>query len=435
MDNMKEINNNNNDAYQRLKGLIFFRVLFISLLLGSTIVLQIGSTHSLFDKSLLMLYGLIFGVAILSICYAILFNRVKRIEIFSSIQIGIDTLIISCIIFVTGCFSSIFSFLYLVVIIYSTMLLYKKGSMIIAALCAIQYGIIVELEYFGFINPFPFEDGITASSYPWNQVQYKIIIITLACISVAFLSNYLAEQARKTKSELLAMKERIKRFEKMAAMGEMAARMAHEIKNPIASISGSIQLLTEDMYENPQKDRLMRIIHKEADRLGSLVNNYLLFARPPIGKIEKIELGKSIIETIELFEKDSKNSGKIIILKDIAPNVWTEMYPVHLHQILWNLLLNASEAIETSGNIKVKLYSIKNKSAVIEVADDGCGITDNNIKSIYDPFFTTKPKGTGLGLSIVLNILKPYESWLEVESKINVGSVFMFKLKQIDSLN
>ncbi|MBU3947050.1 MAG: GHKL domain-containing protein [Proteobacteria bacterium] len=387
------------------------------------------------DNSLLTLYGLISGVVILSICYAIIFKRTKNLERFASIQIGIDTLIISCIIFVTGCFSSIFSFLYLVVIIYSSLLLFKKGSMIIAALCAIQYGVIVDLEYFGILNPSSFGDSLIAANYQWSQVVYKILITTIACFAVAFLSSFLAEQARKTKNELLAMKERIKRFEKMAAMGEMAARMAHEIKNPIASISGSIQLLTEDIYGNPQKDKLMRIIHREADHLGSLVNNYLLFARPTAGKIEKIELGKIILEIIELYEKDIKYTGKISILKDIAPNIWVEMYPVHLHQILWNLLLNASEAIKYTGNIKIRLYSIKNKQAIIEVADDGCGISDDNIKFIFEPFFTTKQKGTGLGLSIVHNILKPYDSWLDVESEINKGSAFIFKLKQIDSKN
>ncbi len=431
MDNTLEIYNN--DVYQRLKGLMLFRVLFITLLLGSTIVLQLVSTRSLLEKPLLMLYSLITAVVMLSICYTATFNRVKNIRLFASIQVGIDTFIISCIIFVTGSFSSIFSFLYLLVIIYSTLLFLKKGSMIIAALCAIQYGIMVDMEYFGIMRPFISIESPIAENYPWSQVVYKVLITTIACFAVAFLSNFLAEQARKTKKELLSMKERVKRFEKMAAMGEMAARMAHEIKNPLASISGSIQLLRGDLYESPQQDRLMLIIHREADRLSSIVNNFLMFARPPVGKIEKFEIGKSIVDAVDLFEKDIKCSGRISIYKDIAPNIWVEMDPVHLHQILWNLLLNASEAIEKSGNIKVKLYSIKNKNALIEIADDGCGIPDEIIISIFDPFFTTKKKGTGLGLSIVHNILKPYDSWLDVESTINKGSVFTFKLKQIDS--
>lgn len=422
-----------NDIYKRLKWLMFCRVLFSTLLLGSTIVLQLGTTRSPLDRPLLMLYGLIAGIFILSFCYTILFYRTKNMQRFASIQIGLDTVIVSCIIFVTGCFSSIFSFLYLVVIIYSSMLLFKKGSMIIAALCAIQYGVIVDLEYYGIITPFLMKDSLVAANYPWSQVLYKILITIIACFAVAFLSNFLAEQTRKTKKELIAMQERVKRFEKMAAMGEIAAGMAHEIKNPLASISGSIQLLREDLRDNSYQDRLMRIILREADRLSSLVNNFLLFSRPPAGKTEAFELGKIMVDTIDLFDKDIKCSGRISILTDIMPDVWVKMDSVHLHQILWNLFLNASEAIEGSGHISVKMSSIKSKYALIEIEDDGSGISEEIIKSIFDPFFTTKPRGTGLGLSIVHNILKSYDSWLDVESTVNKGSAFSFKLKQIDS--
>ncbi|MBU1181007.1 MAG: ATP-binding protein [Pseudomonadota bacterium] len=422
-----------NDITQRLKWLMFFRVFFTTLLLGSTIALQLSEKRAPLDKPLLMLYGLIAGVLVLSFCYTILFYRIKNIHRFASIQIGIDTVFVSCIIFVTGCFSSIFSFLYLLVIIYSTMLLFKKGGMIIAALCAIQYGVIVDLEYYKIIKPFLLEDSLVAANYPWSQVLYKILITIVACFAVAFLSGFLAEQTRKTKKELIAMQERVKRFEKMAAMGEIAAGMAHEIKNPLASISGSIQLLREDIRDNPYHDRLMQIILREADRLSFLVNDFLLFAKPPAGKKEPFELGKIIADTIYLFEKDTKCLGRISIFKDIAQGVWVNMDPIHLHQILWNLLLNASEAIEGSGKIEVKTYNLKNKYALIEITDDGCGISNEEIKSIFDPFFTTKTRGTGLGLSIVHNILKSYDSWLDVESTVNKGATFTFKIKQIDS--
>jgi two-component system, NtrC family, sensor histidine kinase HydH len=196
-----------NDIHERLKWLMFFRVFFTTLLLGSTIALQLSEKRAPLDKPLLILYGLIAGVFVLSFCYTILFYRIKNFYRFASIQIGIDTVFVSCIIFVTGCFSSIFSFLYLVVIIYSATLLFKKGSMIIAALCAIQYGIIVDLEYYQIIKPFLFEDNMIAANYPWSQVLYKILITIVACFAVAFLSGFLADQTRKTRKELIAMQE------------------------------------------------------------------------------------------------------------------------------------------------------------------------------------------------------------------------------------
>ena len=367
----KTVETQENDIYKRLKWLMFCRVLFCTLLLGSTIVLQLGSIRFPLDKPLLMLYSLIAGIFILSFFYTILFYRMKNMQRFASIQIGLDTVIVSCIIFVTGCFSSIFSFLYLVVIIYSSMLLFRKGSMITASLCSIQYGVIIDLEYYGIITPFLMKDGLVAANYPWSHVLYKILITIMACFAVAVLSNFLAEQIRKTKKELAGMQDRIKRFEKLAAMGEIAAGMAHEIKNPLASISGSIQLLKENMKDNPYQERLMRIILREADRLSSLVNDFLMFSKPPAGKTEAFELGRTMEDIIDLFDKDIKCSGRISILTDIASGVWVEMDPVHLHQILWNLLLNASEAIESSGRIEVRLSSSKSKYAQVEITDDG----------------------------------------------------------------
>jgi two-component system sensor histidine kinase PilS (NtrC family) len=421
-----------NDIGSRLKWLMFFRVFFTTLLLGSTIVLQLGEKRSPLDKPLLMLYGLIAGVFIISFCYTLLFYRVKNYHRFASIQICIDTVFVSCIIFVTGCFSSIFSFLYLVVIIYSTMLLLKRGSMIIAALCAIQYGIIVDLEYYQIIRPFLLEDSLVAVNYPWSQVLYKIFITIVACFAVALLSGFLAEQTRRSKKELIAMQERVKRFEKMAAMGEIAAGMAHEIKNPLASISGSIQLLREDISDNQYHDRLMQIVLREADRLSFLVNDFLLFAKPPAGKKEIFDLGRSVTDAVYLFEKDIKCLDRISISKEISKDIWVNMDPIHLNQILWNLLLNASEAIDGPGNIEVKVSGLRNKYVLIEIRDNGCGISSEEIKLIFDPFYTTKPKGTGLGLSIVHNILKSYDSWLDVESTVSKGSTFMFKIKQAD---
>ena len=111
------------------------------------------------------------------------------------------------------------------------------------------------------------------------------------------------------------MEGHIKRVEKMAAIGEMAAGLAHEIKNPLASLTGSIQLFREEIHCEPDHDRLMQIILREADRLSALANNFLLYARPPAAKVEAIELDRVLVETTELFEKDASNDGRITTTK------------------------------------------------------------------------------------------------------------------------
>lgn len=421
------------ELYYRLKWLMFGRVVFTSLLLGSMTILQLSESPKAKDKSLLILYGLISGIFLLSFFYTLLLNRIKRERYFTYLQISIDTLIVTLIIIVTGGFSSIFSFLYLVVIIYSSILLYRKGSIIMASLCSIQYGLMVDLEYYGIFNPFVIESGINAIDYAWTHVLYKVLITMFGCFAVAFLSSLLAEQARKTKKELMAMEEHVKRVEKMAAAGELGAGLAHEIKNPLASLTGSIQILKDEIRYDLKHDRLMRIVLREADRLSSLVNNFLLFAKPPAGKIEPIEMEKAILEVIELFEKDQSCSGRINIEKTTIPDIWIGMDIEQFRQILWNLLLNAAEAIHESGNIEIKMYPLKNKYIGIDISDDGCGMTNETLASIFDPFFTTKSNGTGLGLSIVHRILESYDNWLNVESTVNKGTRFTLKLHRIDA--
>ena len=141
------------DYKVKLKWLLFFRILFSSLLLGSTIILQLGENTPPLAPSLLVLYGIIIIIFILSILYALLFNRMKRDDTFAFIQISIDTFIVSLIIFVTGSFFSVFSFLYLVVIIYSSMLLSRRSTIVIAALCGIQFGIMVDLNEYSERHP------------------------------------------------------------------------------------------------------------------------------------------------------------------------------------------------------------------------------------------------------------------------------------------
>ena len=421
------------DLSHKLKWLIFFRILFASLMLGSAVVVQVGESPFPLTKSLIVLYGIIVGIFLLSVYYALIFRYKKLNLLFPYIQIGIDTFIVTVIIFITGSFTSVFSFLYLVVIIYSSMIIFRKGSMVMAMLCSIQYGILVDLEYYGVINPFFIKGSSNIGDYAWNIVLFKVVITMSACFAVAFLSGLLSEQVRRTEKELSVMEDRVKRVEKMAYMGEMAAGITHEIKNPLASLAGSIQILRKEIPYDPEHDKLMQIVLRETDRLNTLVSNFLLFAKPPVGKIEKIELENALKETLNLFEKNQATSNRVSITIDLFPNIWVEMDPVHLRQVMWNLLLNAAEAIEGEGLIKVKTYLAKPNYACVEVSDNGMGMTTNLIQSIFDPFFTTKPSGTGLGLSIVHSILESYNTWLDVVTKVGEGTKFTWKLNRIDT--
>jgi len=424
----KPLAKTDSELHSKLKLLMFSRVLFTSFLLGSTIIFQLGTSDSFLAASLLVLYGLIGGIFLLSCIYIVLLAFIRDILLFAYIQVAVDTGIVSLILFVTGGYASVFSFLYLVVIIYSCILLPRWGVLVIAAICSIQYGVMIDLEYFEIIKPLALEGSFSAVNLPGKSVLFKVLVTIIACFAVALLSGFLAEQTVRTKKELQVLEDQVKRVEKMAYMGEMAAGMAHEIKNPLASLAGSIQLLREDIRYDPYHDKLMQIALRETDRLSELVGNFLLFARPPAGNIEKIDLRASILEVLELFENNSECSSRIDISIHLAHGIWIEIDPVHFHQVLWNILLNAAEAIEKEGEIDIRLYKSKNNMATLEIEDNGCGIPETTQKMVFDPFFTTKAGGTGLGLAIAHSILETYGYLLSVESSVASGTVFTLKV-------
>jgi len=408
------------------------RLVFTALLLGATVLFQ-SRVDSAADSPLVkLIYVLIAAIFILSLLYATLFPRIERHELFAYIQIAIDSFIVSLIVLITGGFFSLFTFLYLVVIIYASMLLYLRGGVFMALLSSVQYAVLVLLQFSAATPSLAAVGDGSTGSLDGYHVAYKILITSAACFAVAVLSGLLTEQNRKTQNELTAMEAHLKRVEKMAYMGEMAAGLAHEIKNPLASLVGSIQLLKEDLRYDPDHERLMEIVLRETDRLGTLVNDFLFFARPPAGKPEILDLEDAISDIVHLFEKDASHSRHVEIKQAISAGISVLMDSTHLRQILWNLLLNAAEAVTEDGRIEIHTVPIKNNEVSIHVIDNGCGMSDDVMQTIFDPFFTTKSEGTGLGLSIVHRILEAYGSRLNVHTEVGKGSTFSFALKRSD---
>ena len=176
----------------------------------------------------------------------------------------------------------------------------------------------------------------------------------------------------------------------------------------------------------------MQIILREADRLSALVGNFLLYAKPPVGQSEPIDLHRALRETVELFGKKGTLNGRVSTTLKAEPGIWVGMDPGHLRQVLWNLLINAADAIEGPGRIRVELSAGKDRSACLKIADSGGGMPPETLASIFDPFFTTKANGTGLGLSIVHRILEAYDCRLDVESAPGQGTTFSLHFRQIE---
>lgn len=415
-----------------LKWLMGFRAVFGTVLIASTAFFCLSQGLPNTIQPFISLYIIAGSMLIFSlVCIPVLSLDISKVAV-AYAQLVIDSFLVTGIIFITGSFVSIFLFLYLVVIIGASMLLLRKGAMAIAAVCSIQYGILIDLEYYGVICPFG-DYGSLSSSVEWTHVIFRIAVIIVACFSVAVLSGILALQSKRANTQLKTMEGHLRRVERMAAMGELAAGMAHEIKNPLASLSGSIQMLNERTDPGSPDYRLMQIVLRETSRLSSLVSDFLLFAKPHTANARAIRLDLIIGETVDLFRQDPLCTGAIQIDVQVQEPVWIHMDPGHLRQILWNLLKNAAESIEEDdGIITLKLRPIGADQVQLTIIDNGSGIDPETIDSVFDPFFTTKSNGTGLGLSIIHRLMDTYRGMIDLDSKPGVGTVFTLVFKNVN---
>ncbi|MFO7839486.1 MAG: ATP-binding protein [Desulfosalsimonadaceae bacterium] len=415
------------DQYRKLQWLIFFRVLFALALLASTAFVGIRNNATFLTPPFLYLNAIGVLALVFSFAYALFLRRMRHVTAAAYLQVVADTLLVSAIIFLTGGFSSVFSFLYILVIIYASMVIFRRGGMVTAVLCSLEYGVMVDLQYYGLINPFNVAPDALMLSYGWGYVLFRLAMTIAACFAVAFLAGYLSAQERRAKKDLWAMEDQVRRVEKLAAIGEMAAGLAHEIKNPLASMSGAIQVLKEEAPREGDHARLMGIVLRESERISCLVNEFLMFARPQAGNKKRIWLERELREIAREFQT-SLGQGKITLRADIESGIPVEIDPEHLRQVVWNLLLNAAEAAGNNGRILLSLEARGGGYACITVEDNGCGMSEEIQQSIFDPFFTRKSKGTGLGLSIVQRIVTSNDGLIHVQSTPEKGSTFTVRL-------
>jgi two-component system NtrC family sensor kinase len=227
--------------------------------------------------------------------------------------------------------------------------------------------------------------------------------------------------------------EQLIRSEKMAALGQLSAGVAHEIRNPLTSIKIFIQTLEKeiDLDENQRED--FRIIKKEIDRLKEIVVRFLTFARPEEPQFQALDLSALTEDVLNLLSARIQNNGirlEVCLSPDLPP---VQGDPKQLDQVLLNLLLNAIEAMPKGGTLRVfsrvKIApETQNEFFQLWIQDTGPGISEPERGYLFDPFFTTKEGGTGLGLSIAYAIVQKHYGNIEVESEVGKGSSFILSL-------
>jgi len=511
----------------RIKALIAFRASFVTLLLGSSFIFKAGYEKFPYPQALSYLIISLYAVTII---YAIIIERLKKLFAFAYAQLILDVLFGIILIYITGGIESWFSFTLALAVISSSIVLNKRAGYITATLSSILYGMLINFQFHGLL---PFSTG---QSIVMGDYLYNIFIHIISFYLTAFLSGYLSSRLEKTAQKLDEMDtdlrdleffnkeviqslpsglfttdqsgrvlifnraaERItgikkdtvigkridevlpffqssfvssrreeiiradgiqkviglqitplkdvsgddtgfigifqditelKKFEaemklkeKWAALGELSSNIAHEIRNPLASLKGSIEMLREDTMPQNQKMRLMEIALKEMERLNSIITDFLTYSRPTPPEFKRCELHGILDETIELLKHADHNKNNISINKKYLGRLEVDADPQKMRQVFWNLGLNAIEAMPEGGEL---IVSTRNTSTAVEVMfkDSGIGIDDHDMERIFYPFFTTKENGTGLGLSIAYRIIEEHAGSINVKSSPGFGTTF-----------
>jgi len=538
----------------KLKWLMVLRVVIVTLLLGASIVLQVGYSH--IGKTTTSFSYLIASTYCLTILYSLLLNRLKQIGLFAYGQILIDLIFETVLVYLTGGIESPFSSFYMITSIAASGILGRRGGILTASVSSIFFGLLVDIQYFRLLP------GIEASTYSNTETLYLLFLNIVAYLTVAYLSGGLAEKLSVTRdrlkekatglAELKAFHEyvvqsmstglmttrldgtissfnraaeeisgwpfsevlgkpwweifnaadlkhlisdekpltepfrferdchrkngvalvlgmtvsplkneegrqiggvwifqdltRIREMEleiehkkRLATLGEMSAGMAHEIRNPLASLSGSLQVLSRDVHlEEEESRRLMEIALKETERLNGIITAFLMYARPAPLNRKRWNINGLIEETLSLLRNSKEYRDNIEIDAQLAPGeLWAAVDPDQIRQVFWNLSINACQAMPDGGRLRVMTRFVKGTSGKnsggtpwIEVtfSDDGLGIKKENLTKVFYPFFTTKDRGSGLGLSIVHRVIETHQGRVHVESQAGQGTRFTLLL-------
>jgi len=252
------------------------------------------------------------------------------------------------------------------------------------------------------------------------KLQYYIFgvflfIMALIFFALLYVVHNAEEIIQKRAAEQKELEEQLHLAERLAALGQMVAGVSHEIKNPLGIIQSTAELLTGMNQADEKQKRLSLVIKEESIRLNNIVTEFLDFARPYELNIQECMLDEIIKKNILFLEQELEK--KQIRVKDNFEGRDLKIHadPERLYRVFMNLIINSIHSIKDSGEINISIDEEKN-GYLVRIEDTGAGISRENLKKIFNPFFTTKEKGSGLGLSIVRNIIEGHEGTISIES-------------------
>jgi signal transduction histidine kinase len=246
--------------------------------------------------------------------------------------------------------------------------------------------------------------------------------------AIAMENARLYQDLKASNAEIVAAQAQLVHQTRMVAIGEIAAAVAHEARNPLGAISNCVQMLRTNSTLTGEDAELLKIVHTETKRLNEIVSDFLAFGRPKSPQFQAVDILELVETTVALLRRDDRWPAAITVLTKFDPALPT-LYADRdqLRQVLWNLCLNAAQAMGDNGELRVET-TLRGNLAEILVQDTGPGITSTLLPRIFEPFFTTRAGGTGLGLAIVRRIVEEHFGQIRVDSETGVGTCFVLAL-------
>jgi two-component system sensor histidine kinase PilS (NtrC family) len=211
----------------------------------------------------------------------------------------------------------------------------------------------------------------------------------------------------------------------LAALGRAAAAIAHEIRNPLASMRGAVQVLGSDSRLSDEDAQLMNIVLRESDRIDRIISDFLMYARPRQPEKEIVDLNHLLEETLTLLRYNSEiDSSKYQLLAEpCADPALILADPGQMRQVLWNLARNAIKAMPDGGTFTIAIHRSSDGALIqVDFADTGIGMTEEQIERIFEPFSSFSAGGTGLGMSVVYHIVNEHRGKIDIKSEVGRGT-------------
>jgi len=228
-------------------------------------------------------------------------------------------------------------------------------------------------------------------------------------------------------SAIRRMEARMRHADRLASLGRMSANIAHEIRNPLASMTGAIEALTAKSGIGPDDhDRLTQIVMRESERLNSIIRDFLAYARPRPLSLKRVDVAGMLEDLLTLLEHRPLPPN-VKLIRTFESPLSAHLDPDALRQALWNLCLNALDAMPAGGELTVGA-AVVGSTLQLSVGDTGGGIAAGDVANIFEPFFSTKPEGNGLGLALAHRIVRDHDGDIEVRTDTELGTIFTLVL-------